>query len=123
MRLVAKTGEIQLEGADLQIGPALERSEFLTSATGRASEPVVENPPHRSYDLPDVEAHGARLCLRLYFVDDRLDCVEIQGEDEAEHDRLLCDAWKTPPGEYAWGRVLSGFDRRDGESLIRIAYR
>ena len=142
MQVMARTGAVALGevGGDLpSIGSGLTRTAFLGTAPGRASTPVVDNDPYRSYSLRPIEAHGTVFLLRLCFEDERLASVEIMDGDprfgsthvdrseakerarDARHREWLA-GWGLGPGEQPWGRVLAGYDGQAEESVVWLVY-
>ncbi len=135
----AKTGEILFSG--LLICPTTTREGFLAAPFAADAEPVVENPPWRSYRIEAVDESGQRFAFIAFFADERLTRVSMsccdpgfgrswaEWSEEKELERKAWhDAWLkrtsgiAAPADYLWGQVSSNYDRRSGGSSVLVAY-
>jgi hypothetical protein len=140
MMIDQTTGTVAIPGGSESISPGLTRSAFLSSPLAASASICVENEPWCSWDLPPVVADEKKWYVRLYFHADRLTRIGLTVADpnesqswsewskekeldrKARHDALLSRELKTPPYDFAWGKVLSVFDERSGGSSIIVDY-
>jgi len=116
------------------IGRRLDRRTFLRSRIGESSKEVVVNGPWITYNFRPETG----VACNAIFKSDRLQQLSLMlhlpsddtggWSDEAERERqVLHDEWLRselgkPPYLYAWGRVESSIDPRDGFSDIVLHY-
>lgn len=119
------------EGA---ISRRMDKPTFLRSRIGTTSKVMLVNGPWSTYKIdpePGVAGsitfendrlHQLSLMLRLPSDDTGGWSDKAERERQALHDEWLKSELGKPPYRYAWGRVESSIDPRDGFSDIMLLY-
>lgn len=129
----AASGSIAISGVGV-LAPRLREDEFLKSRMGLSATPETQNGEHHSYGVGT-----AQLRANAYFRDGQLWMVVLtysvpdergwsnwsenqELERKRIHDQLLEKDLGRPPYAYAWGKIESVYDSKDGASSIVVTY-
>lgn len=133
------SGEIRFR--TVRVDPSLGRTAFLDALPADRIEPLVDNPPHRSYAVSSEDRHGNPFRLSVYYDEERLTMVHLAAVDgrfgqswdewskekelarKAHHTHWLAEECGMEASEaFAWGTVSCLFDEKSGASSIIVRY-
>jgi hypothetical protein len=139
MNIDSATGALNLPELGLSIFHTLARQEFLKSQAFSQSRPGVQNPPWRTYSLPQIPLADSILHINILFNGEHLDSLSLAhsaepfglswGDWSKEKElarKNFHETWLNqiyaPVGRYPWGKIESLYDDRGGSSSILIRY-